>query len=382
MTQQIKETLAVLDTEVAAIGLALQSAQDEVTTQKAIADARVADITTQLAASAAAMAKAQAELDAKALLIKKMSRYLKAPGSYLPDDDTTGCVDESVLVDVTIPMTYTGAFGVLVISNKRFLNTVDIKGAWIDFVNCAFHGPMNPTRETVWLRWDTVHHVRFIDCEFRPRSVNDKCGNINGRGFTAKNCRFRNGIDGMTICPADNQTAADVVLDSSYVTKLAYFNPSTTHSDGQTHSDALTIIGGNVTLIFNRIEGTIDPVIGTGFVSGKHPFYPNPVSMSAIMFNERTVGSVVQLPSKIQIRNNWFRGGYVCLNGRGLPKSFLVAGDSVVENNWFMTDQGYGRGQVAVFLKSCVGIAFRNNYQWIAADPLSTYVPLNVLTSV
>jgi len=170
-----------------------------------------------------------------------------------------------------------------------------------------------------------------------------------------------------------------VKVIASYISGMAYFKPSTTHSDGQTHSDGIVIIGGNVQVLHSRVEGSINPAIGTGFAAGMHPYYPNPISMSAFMFNTRTVGTVVQKPAKIRIVGNWISGGIVGLNMLGIPDSFPAGEGSLIEYNRFKNDQGKGTGGwiIACQKGKQAGLVIRNNVKWDPANPMDSSVVIS-----
>lgn len=372
----VLDTLAQLDADIAALLKQVETAEDVADTANLAAAAAAA-------ATAAANTALRAETDAKNAAVARLARYTKVPGTYVPDKYSTGLVDPAGLIDVPGDYTYSGAFGVVLIENRRFLGYVFVKGPWARFRNCLFAGPAAPTMEAVQARYPGVHDVVFEDCEFNPRTVNDRCGGITGQGYSLIRCHLHNSVDGATACPVDGQAVADVHLEASLIEDLAYFKPSSTHSDNQTHSDALVIIGSEVTVNGCCIRGIINTKIGTGWAAGVHPYYPNPVAMSAVMFNQRVVGGFTQTPGKVRISNSWFEGGVVCFNLLGVPLSFGAGDVSVIENCRFKHNQGSGTGGwiVACAKGKQAALRITNCFAW-DADPLSITTPINPRTDV
>lgn len=337
--------------------------------------AQISDVVGQLDSAAAEVASARAELEAAEQLRTKAqklaARLLLVPGTYVPDETNTGLIDPGALVDQPDNLTYTGAFGVIVIESRRFLGYVFVRGGWVRFRNCLMAGPLNPTMETVQARYAATHDVVFEDCEFSPRSTTDRCGNITGQGYTMIRCLIRNGVDGVTACPADGLPDANVHLVGCLIDNMAYFKPSTTHSDGQTHSDPVVIIGANVTINGCCVRGNVNPDISSGAAPGQ-------TAMSAIMFNQRTVAGYVQRPARVRITNSWFAGGIVCFNLIGIPDAFATADGSIIEGNHFKADQSTGPGHLVVCVKGKqAGLLIQNNFAWTDTDPLSTSGPVS-----
>lgn len=343
MSQAILNTIEMLDKEAAQLIQSLEDAQ---------------------AAEAIALLEAKTQAEEVAALQKRMKRYGKTPGTYIPTRDDVGLIDPSVLIDVNTNMTYNGAFGVIEIRDRRFLGYVYIRTRWIKFINCLFLGPINPTMETVQCRYAEAMDIVFEDCEWKPRSINDKCGNVNGQGYTIVRGWLHNGVDGLTACPADGLADANVTLIATLVEDMAYFKPSTTHSDGQTHNDGVIIIGGNVKIHGCNIRGNIDPAISVGFTVGVHSYYPNPIAMSAVMFNQRSLNGYLQQPSKVVICNSSFEGGVVCFNMLGVPTAFATPDGSLIENNRFKNNQATGTGGRIIACQKLKqqALVIKNNY--------------------
>lgn len=300
-------------------------------------------------------------------------------GMYFPGPSTTGLLDASRLETVTSNVTYSDqSSSVKVIENKRFQGYVYLTGKNYYFRNCLFEGPANATTASVLTRYATASGNVFEDSTFRPRTVTYNSANIIGRGFTLNRVDVSGGVDGVNPSPVDGGTRVDVTITGTWIHGLARFSPDPNHSDNQSHSDAIQWAGGaGLTLIGNRIESILDTTIGskfapatydsTGKLTGGHPFYPNPVAMSALMVN--ALGNKIQ-PSELTMKRNWIRGGFVAINMLGVPSAWPSDDGSVIEQNWFVSDQGYGANHLLMATSGPV-LTIRDNYSWNLSSPLS-----------
>lgn len=311
-------------------------------------------------------------------------------GSYLPGPTTTGLLDATRLQTVTGNVTYSDQSStVKVIENKRFQGYVYLTGKNYVFRNCLFEGPANATTASVLTRYATASGNVFEDSTFRPRTVTNNSANIIGRGFTLNRVDVSGGVDGVNPAPVDGGTRVDVTITGTWIHGLARFSPDANQSDNQSHSDAIQWAGGaGLTLIGNRIEALLDTSIGskfapatydsTGKLTGGHPFYPNPVAMSALMIN--ALGGKIQ-PSELTMKRNWIRGGYVGINMLGVPTAWPTSDGSSIEQNWFLNDQGYGTNHRMLATSGPV-LTIRDNYAWNLSSPLSTATAVNPRVNV
>jgi Predicted solute binding protein len=300
-------------------------------------------------------------------------------GNYLPGSTTTGLLDASLLQTVSGNVTYSDQSStVKVIENKRFQGYVYLTGKNYHFRNCLFEGPANATTASVIARYATSSGNVFEDSTFRPRTVTNNSANIIGRGFTLNRVDVSGGVDGVNPTPVDGGTRVDVTITGTWIHGLARFSPDANQSDNQSHSDAIQWAGGaGLTLIGNRIESLLDTTIGSKFapatydsagkLTGGHPFYPNPVAMSALMVN--ALGNKIQ-PSELTMKRNWIRGGFVGINMLGVPSAWPSDDGSVIEQNWFLNDQGYGTNHRMLATSGPV-LTIRDNYAWDLSNPLS-----------
>lgn len=319
-------------------------------------------------------------------------REVLVAGAYLPDAATTGLVAATTSTQST-NITYgdTSAAPKLV-ENVRFECKVTVSGKHYTFRNCDFVGPVaGLTESMVQLRYATSEDNHFEDCRFRPQTPTDGVNGIQGRGFTALRCDVSGSVDGIDPAPADGGTRTDVVIQQCYIHDLLRYCPYGGQSDGQTHSDAIQWMGGlGLTLIGNRIEGLIDTSEGTGWgaatwtdgthtvLTGGHPYYPNPVSMSALMIN--ALGGTIQ-PGELVMQKNWIRGGVVGINSIGVPNAFLSADGTIIDGNHILQDQSSGSGGYRWYGKAGQSaidnaITAGTNWAWNLSDPLSTATPI------
>ena len=308
-------------------------------------------------------------------------------GTYLPDATTTGILSApTTLVTTNQTLSDTGAASeAKTFTNTEFRCTVYLTGKNYTFKNCLFSGPAaGTTNAMVQARYATSEGHLFEDCTFAPYTVTYGCIGLQGRGFTASRCNVYGSVDGIDPAPADGGTRTDVIIQQSYIHDLARYCPYSGQSDNQTHSDAIQWMGGlGLTLLGNRIEGLIDTAIGTGWatatydgssvLTGGHPYYPNPVSTSALMIN--ALGGTIQ-PGELIMRKNWIRGGTVGINSVGVTSAFLTSdGVTVIDGNHIVRDQASGSGGYRWYGKStqaCIDNAMSagTNYAWNTSSPL------------
>lgn len=342
-----------------------------------------------------------------ALVLSKTSLYLSdgwhalgkatianaepAYGEFFPDSTNTGLSDPSLLTIQATNVTYSDTgpnTPSKIIINKDFQGMVYITGANYIFINCKFSGPLNPTSATVQTRYSTTNNIYFEHCYFNPRTKNANSGNIIGRGWHAKRCDFEGGIDGCGPSVADGGTRTDVILEGCYIHDLLRYCPYPSQGDNQSHSDVIQWAGGlGLTLLGCRLDGRLNTGIGTGWapatyssgvLTGGHPNYPNPVSISTLMIN--ALGNVIQ-PGEFIMHKCWVRGGSVAMNAIGVPSAFITwDGITEISENWFMKDQGSGTNHLFLgksaqtSLDSASG-HIHDNYVWNPANPFDTSTP-------
>ncbi len=310
-------------------------------------------------------------------------------GRYFPDATTTGLSDTgaSRITQATNITFADVTASIKTIANTDFYGTVFIPGKHYRFPNCRFWGPLvqpsnNPA--SVLCRYDTTEDIVFTDCVFKARSQNVYTNNIIGCNWSADCCDFSSSIDGFGPAVADGQTRTDVVVTRSWVHGLMRFCPDSTHSDNQSHSDGFQWAGGlGVRVQGSRIEGLLDTAIGSGWGTPAYdgggvlttgaPFYPNPVSLSAVMVNTAAGAN----PGEFVFEDNWLRGGGVGINTLGVPTAFTTNdGVTSIQRNRVANDQGFGTNHRLVGKASQTGLdaAIGTNWVWdlVPGNELST----------
>lgn len=143
----------------------------------------------------------------------------------------------------------------------------------------------------------------FEHCTGNPTTPAPGWEGIKARAYTAIRCHFTAVVDAFWV--AYSTTAAPTILRGNYVHGLSGFTGTSTytgHSDGYTHNDAAQLHGGLGIIVDGNF---FDARWGNkADVSRKN--------IAALMLNHNT-GNL-----EATIRNNWFDGGEVCINGMGL----------------------------------------------------------------
>lgn len=303
-------------------------------------------------------------------------RDLLVTGTYLPDENTTGVVEPSLLVDVTGNVSYGGAFGAVVIENRRFLAKVSITGAYATFNNCDFQGPASPVGQDPIVACTNAAVVRatFNDCTFRPRAVGSGTNCISGHHFTLNRCRLSGAVDMVGIIPQAGGRA-DVFINACWMYGQAFFSPDPFQSSNFTHNDLIQWHGGlGLSVLGCRLEAFYDPTLGTGntpavIVDGVHqsgnPYYPLLNGTSVLMCTLKVASTSL---GELDFRMNWLDGGACGLNFAATPSGWTNVGR--VEDNKFGRDYRLGN-DFGVLAKSFQVFTLTGNTRWDDATPFN-----------
>lgn len=289
-------------------------------------------------------------------------------GAYIPNASTTGHTfgSPSQTFSTTQNLNDTGSGSpAKTFTSARFSCKSIIQGKNYIFRDCLFDGPVAGLGESmVQLRYATSENNLFEDCTFAAQTPTELVNGIQGRGFILKRCNLYCVVDGVEPAVADGGTRADVEIWQCYIHDLLRYSPSGTHSDNQTHSDAIQWMGGaGLKLRGNRIEGKIDITKGTGNVAGQN-------GTAFLMINS----NIGVNPGELDMQNNWGRGGTVGVNSIGVPTAFTTDDGTIITGNRIMTDQtpdanrrwvGYKTaGNVSTQVEIDSAIATGTNYDW------------------
>lgn len=161
---------------------------------------------------------------------------------------------------------------------------------------------------------------RFEFCTAAPANPNPGWNGFGWQNYTAYRSVVSMAVDGFALFnPAGGP--ANVTLQGCLVYDLSGYTGSqayTGHSDGYTHNDAAQLQGGSNMLIE-----------GCNFIARWGNKTGTKKNLAAIMLNDNT-GPL----TNVVIRNNWFDGGEVAVNGMGLSPGSTIT----LEGNRFGSD--------------------------------------------
>ncbi len=190
-----------------------------------------------------------------------------------PNASNTGVPDSKVFaaadiitadVVVTVPNT--------IIDGKEIRATVTIKAANVTIRNCRIIGPQTgPAGRPMIYHIDiAVKNFRLEHCTVRPTYTSDLTDTLMGHDIVRVRNNISRGVDGSgSYIALDVGTDCNYLVQGDYIHDLAYYCPSTTHSDNHTHNDGNQHhCGTNVTFEGVSIHGYWDPAVGDGSVPG------------------------------------------------------------------------------------------------------------------
>ncbi len=149
----------------------------------------------------------------------------------------------------------------LVSADGTLIEGLDIRGVVIiqasdvTIRNCVVRGPVAaPTSGSHALvqQSDPAHTNLLVeDCTLAVQTPNRWTVGVQGCNYTLLRCDISGGVDG-----ADSSGVGNVLVSSCFIHGGAYFTPSTTNSDNQTHSDGAQVSSGsNIVYSNNTITG-------------------------------------------------------------------------------------------------------------------------------
>jgi hypothetical protein len=224
-------------------------------------------------------------------------------GTTKPDATNTGIPAGTTLTNYTGPSTINSPVN---LSNMRFNSFIQIAsgGSGSTFTNCLFRGPSTaPTSPAGLLTGTTgVSGVNVNFCTFKPQAPSQYNNGIYGYGgFTISRCDMSNVVDGI------DPFGGVWTVTGTYIHDFAYYSPSPTHSDNQTHNDAMQIEGATgVTVVGCNFQAFADLSIS--------------INSTGLLGPQGQVNSCFQITPDVDyitglnINDNWMDGGGYSVN--------------------------------------------------------------------
>lgn len=319
----------------------------------------------------------------RGILNAKQQRDALKWGEFFPSSETTGCYDESILVEYNGNVVY--AIANEVVENIWFRGKVSIMAPNIKFKNCKFTGPKTFIETEVMdclIACTNSQVVNLIieDSEIAPEHPNHRTNCINGHNFTLNRVNAHHGVD---IVGGIGQLSTDylnITIDGTWLHTMVMFN-TPLQGDQITHNDLIQWHGLlNLRLRGTRMEAFVDPDIGCasdppvgsqstpGFKGNPH--YPGLWGFSCVMGSpaRKLMGGFIMTKC-------WIDGGAVGINFGG-PTTVMFPDGGVVSNNWFGFDFRIGE-DFGVLTKSSQTMEVSSNYRWNKSEPFNTSVPFS-----
>lgn len=228
-----------------------------------------------------------------------------AAGTYQPDADHAGIpsgVDTDSFDVYSGPTTITTADQTF--TRVKFTDLIIANAANLTFDQCLFLGPATTpsTDKGLLATGASASNVLVQDSTLRPQAPGEHVNGLRGSiGMTVLRCDISHVVDGI------DWLNGTWTIKGNYVHDMAYYSPSTTHSDNQTHCDCLAISGGTGgAVIGNNFQAFADLSISANALGLLGP--QNQVN-SAIMITPD-----VALMTDLTIDDNWADGGQYSVN--------------------------------------------------------------------
>lgn len=198
-----------------------------------------------------------------------------------------------------------------IIENQDIYGQVYVAAKNVIIRKCKIRGRSATTNEgLVQTTSASAVNVLIEDCELTPDFPSYWLTGILGANYTVRRCNINRTVDGLG---AYNTSAPgqplNVTVEYNWIHDLSFFSPDPNHTnDNQTHNDGFQIQGGTGAIVrFNYFSSYYATDVGTNN-------RPRPQALSCMLFNNNvgTTGGHV-------IEDNWFYGGYVPINGIGVP---------------------------------------------------------------
>lgn len=290
---------------------------------------------TAVAASTSATT-ARAAVDTRASLVL---------GAYRPDITTSGVLPGSTLTIVSSHVP---------VSNTTYTN-LDVRCSVVPgpsvgnvtYKNCIFRGPAAvPAGFSSLYTMFRPHQRRFtfIDCTFRPQTLNFRWVGLQGYGFTLLRCEANKLVDQVEVFNTNDGPGGasddslrngpgNVTIDQCFFHESAYWGPDidTGSARNGSHSDCIQWQGTTgLSVRGNYFTGQLKTEYQPNFVGGT-------TTNSAMMIKPDT-GTL----GNADITDNWFGGGAVTINVADAPaKNRYITSLGNLSNNRFNRDQFY-----------------------------------------
>ncbi len=215
-----------------------------------------------------------------------------------PSSGNTGVPAGTVLTVYQGDMSVTAAGAV--IQGLDIRGYVNIRASDVTIKNCVIRGPLvapSSGSHAMVQQFNPVNTNLLVqDCTLVAQSPNNWTVGIQGSNYTMRRCNISYVVDG-----ADASGLGNVLVDSCYIHDGAYFSPSSTNGDNQTHDDGAQISNGN------------NIVYSNNFITG--------FNMSCFMVGQDQ-GPIIGL----KFLNNWLDGGTATINlaTKNYPKLSVV----------------------------------------------------------
>ncbi|MBX9246700.1 hypothetical protein ICW40_18075 [Actinotalea ferrariae] len=236
-----------------------------------------------------------------------------------------------------------------VLENLDIYGFVEVRAADVTIRNSRVRGSGKGSH-SIGLINATDANVRNLvieDVTLVPDSPSYWIDGVLGHDYTARRVNTWNVVDGFGIFNTHG-SEANVRIESSYVHDLAYFSPVPTHSDKQTHNDAIQIQGGsNITIVGNRLSAWRSKTAGTQNYDVRQAGFGLIVTPN------------VNAVTGASVSKNWFDGGHIPLK--------IERRDRVGAMNFgSITDNKFARDMVNT------AMARKDNYFTILMTPDTT----------
>jgi hypothetical protein len=245
-------------------------------------------------------------IDAVTVAMRPMQPVVGLPGTYRPDEATTGWrpVRRSLTLHsgdilVTTPGT--------VIEGLYVTGRILVRAANVTIRQCEIVGNGYRSGNTGLV--DCNHHaasgVLIEDCELHQAAATANVWHdgVIGHDYTARRNLVYDVVDGFGAYNSTNGNgAANVVIEANYVRNLSYFTPDPNHSDHRTHNDCIQIQGNsNYRIVGNHLRAYVSTSVGNG--ASNDPYYP--VTTGQVITITPSLGPVTH----VDINCNWIYGG-------------------------------------------------------------------------
>jgi hypothetical protein len=260
------------------------------------------------------------------------------PGSYEPDDSTTGVPSGVSLTSLAGNQVITTPGTTLY--RRDITGTVDVRTYDVTIRECLIRGDgvTGTSRGLVNATNSACVNLLVEDCSLiaDPPSSYNFTG-ILGHDYTARRNRIKDTCDGFGVFETGAPgTASLVTIEANYTGPLGWWRAGVdgNHADGS-HNDSVQLQGGIGTVVrYNRFHGFNSLTVGNGATDGGRAGLDQTQCLSNLMMNAN-VGD----PYDVEFYENWLYGGEVSVNVS--DDNLGVTGQTIaaIKRNRFDRDQ-------------------------------------------